>query len=286
MSVSVFDPHPCSLGEGPLWHPERGELFWFDINAHEMRSRTGAGERVWSFDRPVSAAGWVDTETLLIATATDLIRFDIETGAAERIVALEEDNTATRSNDGRADPMGGFWIGTMGHEAEAGAGALYRYHRGTLRCLHDDITIPNATAFAPDGRTATFTDTTKRIVWRIHLDAEGWPEGEWEVYLDHREAGVSPDGAVFDAAGNFWCAEWGSSRVTCHDPQGNLVEEITFAASQPTCPAFGGPDLDILYITSATEGLAPQAMAQAPLSGQTLMARPGVRGQREHRVIL
>ena len=286
MSASVFDAHACSLGEGPLWHPERQQLFWFDINAHALRTRTESVAQAWTFDRPVSAAGWIDHDTLLIATSSDLIRFDIASGAIEHVVPLEANNPLTRSNDGRADPKGGFWIGTMGLNAEAGAGALYRYYRGSVRCLRDKITIPNATAFAPDGRSATFADTPERIVWRIALDPDGWPEGDWQVYLDHRAEGIAPDGAVFDSSGNFWCAEWGASRVCCYDPNSNRINEISFAALQPTCPSFGGADLSTLFITTATERMDSLALAQAPLSGKTLMTLPGVRGQSEHRVIL
>jgi sugar lactone lactonase YvrE len=72
------------------------------------------------------------------------------------------------------------------------------------------------------------------------LDGEGWPDGVWEVWLDHRDSGINPDGAVVDADGRFWCAEWGGARVACYDPDGKLVEEISLDVPQPTCPAFGG----------------------------------------------
>ena len=118
MTATVYDDRPCELGEGPLWHPLRRELFWFDILGKRMLARKGDATREWRFDRHASAAGWVDETTLLIATETDLSRFDIATGRLEPIAPLEADMPATRSNDGRADPFGGFWIGTMGKRAE------------------------------------------------------------------------------------------------------------------------------------------------------------------------
>lgn len=286
MSVTVHDDRACILGEGPLWHPERGQLFWFDIMGKCLMTRDADGPREWSFDRQVSAAGWVDADTLLVATETDLLRFSLTDGRAEHLMPLEADNTVTRSNDGRADPQGGFWIGTMGKNAEEGAGSLYRYWRGELRPLRDGITIPNATSFAPDGRTAYFADTAAHIVWRIPLDADGWPEAAWEVFLDHRDSGINPDGAVVDAAGHLVVAEWGGSRVARYAPTGDLVEEITLPVPQPTCPAFGGSDLSTLYVTSARQGLPGEAMDAASLSGQTLRVETGWRGQAEHRVIL
>lgn len=286
MSVAVFDDRPCILGEGPLWHPGRGQLFWFDIMGKRLLTRDADGPRAWDFDRHVSAAGWVDDDTLLIATETDLIRFSLVTGVSARLVPLEADKPATRSNDGRADPQGGFWIGTMGKHAEARAGSLYRYWRGELRRLRNGITIPNATCFAPDGRTAYFADTAAHLVWRVALDADGWPVDEWKVFLDHRDSGINPDGAVVEADGCLLVAEWGASRVTRYDPQGDLVDEIALPVPQPTCPAFGGADLSTLYVTTARQGLPGDAMDAAPLSGQTLGIETGWRGQPEHRVIL
>lgn len=286
MSLAVFDDRPCSLGEGPLWHPGRGQLFWFDILGKCLMTRDASGPRDWVFDRHVSAAGWVDDDRLLIATETDLCLFSLSLGRATPLVALEADNPVTRSNDGRADPMGGFWIGTMGKAAEPGAGALYRYWRGELRCLRKGITIPNATCFAPDGGTAYFADTAGHIVWRITLDADGWPMGDWQVFLDHRDNGLNPDGAVVDADGHLIVAEWGASRVARYAPDGNLVEEITLPVPQPSCPALGGADLSTLHVTTARQGLSAAALDAAPLSGQTFAISTGWRGQTEHRVIL
>ena len=118
----ILDDTACQLGEGPLWHPTRGELFWFDILGKRLH-RLGQS---WAFPTYVSAAGWVDDDTLLIASAIALSRFTLSTGATETLIALEADTPVTRSNDGRADPQGGFWIGTMALNAEPGAGAILR----------------------------------------------------------------------------------------------------------------------------------------------------------------
>lgn len=278
MTPQVFDPRPCLLGEGPLWHPEQGRLYWFDIFGRKLL----AEGREWTFDRAVSAAGWVDRDRLLIATSRNLILFDTASGSAEPVAPLEADNDRTRSNDGRADPQGGFWIGTMGHRSETGAGALYRYFRGEIRQLRDKVTIPNATCFTPDGRHAYFADTAEQLVWRYNLDAEGWPEGAPEIYLDHRGTDVNPDGAVVDASGRFWCAEWGSSRVAGYDPQGRLEEIIDLPVPQPTCPAFGDGGM---YITTALKGSPGDKPDRARLSGQTLLVPLGIEGQVEHKVI-
>jgi len=283
MSARIFDPRPCELGEGPLWHPARGQLYWFDILGKRLLSEG----REWVFNRHVSAAGWVGRDGLLVATETDLMLLGIEAGAQDHVAPLEADNPVTRSNDGRADPWGGFWIGTMGKRAEPGAGAIYRYYRGEVRQLYAPITIPNAICFSPDGCHAHFADTAKGIVWRQRLsDTDGWPEGEPQVYLDHGADGPNPDGAVVDSAGNVWCAEWGASRVRCYGPDGAAVQEVALPVSQPSCPAFGGPALRDLYITTAREHMTAKALAAEPLAGQVFVAPDIAKGQKEHEVIL
>ncbi|MEJ6390442.1 SMP-30/gluconolactonase/LRE family protein [Gymnodinialimonas ulvae] len=279
MNVSIHDDRACLLGEGPLWHPLRKQLIWFDILNHRLLT---IGHQM-QFDRTVSAAGWVDENRLLVASETDLFLFDLRDGASEHVLPLEADNAATRSNDGRADPFGGFWIGTMGHEAEPGAGALYRFHRGELRLIRDNVTIPNATCFTPDHRYAYFADTAEQIVWRYTLGPDGWPEPDPEIYLDHRGTDVNPDGAIVDADGRFLCAEWGGSRVACYDLVGSLVEEIALPVPQPTCPAYGD---GALYVTSARQGMPGAAIDAAPASGRTLRINVSFQGQAEHQVLL
>ena len=286
MTGSVFDPTPCSLGEGPLWHPERGQLFWFDILKFRLHTREEGQTRTWQFDEHVSAAGWVDRNTLLIASETRLFRFDLETGAEETVAPLEADTPATRSNDGRADPWGGFWIGTMGKASELGQGAIYRYYMGNLEILFPDITISNAICFSPDQRHAYFTDTPTGVVKRQALDGEGWPDGAAEDWLDLTVEGWRPDGAVVDAEGNVWNAQWGGHRVACYSPEGQFLRAVAFPAAHTSCPAFGGDDLTTLFCTSARAGLSAEALAEVPEQGMTFAAHGIAKGQMEHRVIL
>lgn len=279
----IFDNRPCALGEGALWHPLRGQLFWFDILGRRLLTRSDDGPQEWHFPEMVSAAGWVGRDALLIASETRLFRFDLATGRDRTLAALEADVPGNRSNDGRADPQGGFWIGTMGKGAEPGAGSIWRYYKGALRRLFANITISNAISFPPDGRTAQFADTATGRVMRVALDAEGWPKGRPQVFLDLTVEGLNPDGAVVDAAGLTWLAEWGAGRVSAYAPDGSRVRTVAFDAPHTSCPAFGG---DTLYCTTALQGMDDAARAAHPQAGMTFMA-PGVApGQTEHQVIL
>jgi sugar lactone lactonase YvrE len=282
----IYDDRPCALGEGPLWHPLRKQLFWFDILACKLHSRVRDTALEWQFDTMVSAAGWIDHDHLLVASAVDLRVFNIETGVSVQAAPLEADNSATRPNDGRCDAQGGFWIGTMGKSAETGAGAIYRYYRGALRKLYGGITIPNAICFTADGKTAHFTDTVTARVMRVALDAQGWPNSAPEVFLDLSGLPSGPDGAVVDAAGLLWLAQWGAGQVTAFAPDGAQVRQISFDAPHTTCPAFGGDDLTTLFCTTALQGMSQTARSAHPHAGMTFAKAGIAQGQAEHQVIL
>ncbi|MEP3048040.1 MAG: SMP-30/gluconolactonase/LRE family protein [Roseibium sp.] len=277
---NIFDDRQCILGEGPLWHPERKQFFWFDIMNNRLHSRLDDTPMTWQFGEHVSAAGWVSHDELLIASQTQLFLFNLETEASTKVCDLEADDPITRSNDGRADPLGGFWIGTMGIDVEPTAGAIYRLYKGELRKLYPDITVSNSICFAPDGKHAYFSDTADKTIQKVALDSDGWPVGQPELFVDLSPENINPDGSVVDADGYLWNAQWGAHRVARYSPEGKFIEAITFPATQITCPSFGSADLKTLFATSAAIGLTGDR------EGLTFFAETSVQGQQEHRVIL
>lgn len=276
----IYDSRPCELGEGPLWHPVREQLFWFDILNRSLHSQTQS----WAFPEIVSAAGWISSDEMLIASESGLFRFDLATETRTPIAAAG--SPATRSNDGRADRQGGFWFGTMGKRAEPGLGAIWRWHKGALRQLFPGITIPNAICFTPDGTAAHFADTVQGKVMKVALDADGWPTGTPEVWLDLTAEGLNPDGAVIDASGIFWNAQWGAGRVAAYAPDGSFLRAVeTPGAPQSSCPAFGGADMKTLFITTALEHMDEDARAAHPASGQVFAFEGVAQGRPEPQVI-
>ncbi len=275
----------CTLGEGPLWHPELERLFWFDIPKGDMHSCNALGGQIrsWNFGEPASAAGYVDKNTLLIATASGLQKFNLTVGSWKTVCPLEETNLATRSNDGRIGPDGSFWIGTMARDGSPHLGGYYRYAGGKLDTLQSRISIPNATCFSPDGRIAYYADTRKQVIWRWPLDEAGSPVGDKEVHINLRDLDLNPDGAICDAEGYLWNAQWGASRIARYAPDGSFAKAIELPVSQPTCPAFGGDDLKTLFITSASEGLSDSQREVEPEAGKTLMLRIDIPGIPENR---
>ncbi len=288
-TCTIFDDTACQLGEGALWHPERKQLFWIDIVGQTLFARSNAANdaQSWCFDEAISAMGWIDKEHLLIASETGLLRFNLASGKSETICEMETANPLTRSNDGRADPWGGFWVGTMGKNKEPMSGAIYRYFRGELRRLYGPLSIPNAICFGPDHRFAYFTDTDDGVIWRQPLDeTTGWPKGDPISYLVLPKSDYRPDGAIIDEDGQFWCAQFGFSKLTCHDSDGRLVDQIDLPAPQITCPAFGGENMTTLFATSAAKPLSARARPELKTSGMTFALTVSARGQTEHRVTL
>ena len=282
--AKLFIDCRCRLGEGPIWRPLRQQLFWFDILEQTLFAANADGSVVsrWTFDNPVSAAAVIDKDTLAIAGVGSIVRLDLTTGKTTPLIALEADIPSNRSNDGRVNPAGGLWIGTMAQDEVAYSGSVYQYRAGALKKLFGDIRIPNATCFSPDGRTAYFTDTPNKIITQRPIDpSTGEPTGYWTVFADTGGDAGAPDGAVVDAAGYLWCARWGGSRVIRYTPDGRIDREIMLPVSQVTCPAFGGADLKTLYITSASKTLSPAALAREPHAGSVFSIDVDVAGQAE-----
>jgi len=269
------------LGEGPLWHPVTNELFWFDILNQALFVLKDGRVRKRSLPVIMSALGWIDAETAAVAAEDGLYRMNLTSGELTLLQPLENENIGTRSNDGRVDRRGRFWIGTMGKAAEEGAGALYRYS-GDIKVLEPKVTIPNATCFSPDGLTAYFSDTTEGRIRAYTLHPETGEITDSRTFAEV-EGGGGPDGAVVDSAGYLWNAEWGASQMKRYAPDGSVDKVVALPVSQPTCPAFGGPDLKTLYITSAMEGMDDARRGAEPEAGNLLAINVEVPGLPETR---
>lgn len=260
----------CELGEGPIWHPGRQQLFWFDINEQSLFAANAGGEieESWLFNESVAAAAIVDDQTLAIASENGLLRFDLSVGGINRLVDIERDVPANRANDSRVHPSGAFWIGTMVKEEGPKNGAVYHYRAGELKRIIDKAAIPNATCFSPDGRVAYWTDTPSQKILKCATDPEtGLPIGDWELFADVSGHRGHPDGAVVDSEGFVWNARWGGSCVVRHAPDGSIDRIVEVPVSQVTCPAFGGKDLKTLFITTAAKTLSPKKLAEEKVAG-------------------
>jgi sugar lactone lactonase YvrE len=285
-TAELFIDSRCELGEGVFWHPLQDRLFWFDILNKTLFSATAGGIMVdrFTFDTIVTAAGVIDADNLAIASASGIYRLELSTDTRELIVPLGADSAMTRTNDGRVNKAGGFWIGTMGLKdpGKVAAGSLYQVRAGEVTTLLSDVFIPNGTCFSPDGRTAYFADTTLGAMRKVAIDPEtGLPNGEWMDFTDARPPGT-PDGAVTDAEGFVWSARWGGSAVMRFAPDGRVDRVVKLPVSRVTCPALGGKDLRTLYLTSARENMTSEELAAEPLAGSVFAIEVDVPGLPEN----
>lgn len=282
----IFDNRSCLLGEGVLWHPLREELFWVDIKNNKLLSRKGDIAKSWTFDQMPSALAWIDAATLLIANETGLVAFDLERETTRQVCAIEADNPDTRSNDGRADPWGGFWISTMNNdETLPPAGTIYRWYKGELRTIVTGLSVPNGICFDQERNLAYYTDSPSSKMWHLKLDpATGWPgDVPPAVFMDHSNEGLIMDGAVIDADGCLWTALWDSAAVVCYSPEGDLLRKLSTQTLRPTCPCFGGGTSQDLYVTTAAIGLENSTKDPIP-AGTTLLFRDVAKGVPQPRV--
>jgi sugar lactone lactonase YvrE len=289
VGTTILSERRCQLGEGPTYDPATGKAWWFDILGRTLLEADIASGGIKEHSLPVmgSVLAVVDDQRQLLASDDGLYLRDVANGRLTLHTPLEADDAMTRSNDGRVHASGALWVGTMGRKAEKGAGAIYHFHRGELRCLYAGVSIPNAICFSPDGATAYFTDTPKRILHRVAIDPlTAIPVGDPQTLYDHRDGTGGLDGAVVDAQGLIWNARWGAGCVDVYTPEGARVRTIRVPAKQSSCPVFVGKDLDRLLVTSAWQGMDDAAKAADPHHGQTFILDVGATGRAEPRVKL
>ena len=281
--TSILSAEHCHLGEGPTYDVATDTAWWFDIREGRLfEAHLGGGSiRIHALGRMASALGRIDAERQLVVAEDGCYVRTLSDGAMTLFCPLEADNPATRSNDCRVHQSGTFWIGTMGRKAERGLGAIYALHRGKISTLFPGISIPNSICFSPDGATGYFADTARAVLYAVPLHpATGLPRGEPEVLLRHTGIG-GLDGSVCDADGRIWNACWGAGRVDVYSPQGECLRSLRVPAKQASCPAFVGPDLSRLLVTSAWQDMDAEARAADPQGGCTFLLEASARGRAE-----
>lgn len=274
----------ATLGESAVWCPTAQVLYWADIEAREVHRfdpATGVDE-VWKVPSRPGCLAPRRSGGLVVALENGFHGLDLETGRLTFIADPEADKPGNRFNDGVTDPAGRFVGGTMPlgpREPVAAFWRLWPDHHCDL--LFDGITVTNGAAFSPDGRTFYFADTAKdvRSIWACDYDPDGGAFGGRRVFFDsHGQAG-RPDGGTVDAEGCYWMAGVGGWQLLRLTPAGAVDRIVEMPVERPTKPAFGGPDLDVLYVTTAAEGLSAGTEGRQPQAGGLFALRiPGVSG--------
>jgi len=274
----IADVHAI-LGEGPAWVAREGALYWVDIEGRKIFRLDDDGEvTTWETPMRIGSIAPRKSGGFIAGTDEGLAIADPTTERFEVIANPEEQFPGNRFNDGKVDRRGRFWAGTMDSSERTASGTLY--------CIDDHLhwdavdtgyKVTNGPAFSPAGDVMYHNDSGRQVTYAFDIDLTGNP-GSRRTFLQFGPGDGYPDGMTVDSDGCLWIAFWDGWCVRRYSPQGEWIETIKTPVQRPTSCVFGGPDLDRLYISSASRDLDEQALSMQPNAGGLFMVRPGVRG--------
>ncbi len=277
----VADVHAV-LGEGPIWVKEQSALYWVDIKGRKIFRLGFEGHwDEWPTDVRVGSIAPRASGGFIAGTEDGIADIDLGAGRFEIRFNPEGHLPSNRFNDGKVDRHGRFWAGTMDDTEKEATGTLYRIDRDLACTVVDrNYKVTNGPAFSPSGDVMYHNDSARQVTYAFDLDGDGNAANRREFARYGSDDGY-PDGMTVDSEGCLWIAFWDGWCVRRYSPDGECIGKIDIPAARPTSCAFGGVDLNELYITSATIGLDEAALAMQPNAGGLFMTVPGVRGLAE-----
>jgi sugar lactone lactonase YvrE len=280
-----------------MWHPVSQQLYWCDIPAGQLH-RWDPRHQVhdhWSLGTDTACCAPVADGSLLLALRTGIVHFNPADGTVTPLVHAPYDTAVERFNDGKVDPMGRFWVGTIYEPRQPPLARVHRLSMGRgparLETMAEGVTVSNGLAFSPDGRTVYRSDTTSHRIWRAELSAPNGEIGSWDLmaaFQPRREGqaladyGGRPDGAAVDREGCYWAAMFEGQRLVRLSPKGELLQSVDLPVRCPTMPCFGGDDLRTLYVTTGRDMRPEDELQAQPWAGCVLQARVEVPGMPLH----
>ncbi len=264
------------LGEGPVWSPREGRLYWFDIKGQRLAWFEPATDDRGAFSLPMraSAAAPRAEGGLLLATEKGLAICDPVRETVEIVVPIDLE-PGFRTNDGKIDTTGFFWWSIMDDNGGERPGTVFRTGPDfKTEQMFTGIHIPNTISMSPNGRRLYMADSKLQTIF-VHDTADF---AKFEPFAHTRGAPASPDGSAVDAQGYLWNAQWGGWRVVRYAPDGRIDQTIQLPVQQPTSCAFGGANLTTLYVTTAWDELPVTSRAGQPLAGNLFAIETGVKG--------
>ena len=272
------------LGECPVWDVKENVLYWIDIDGHKINCYDPSSCNNETRKLPFKAGSLAIRKQggLLLAMSNGFYNYDFTNEILEsRKCDPEPDRKDNRLNDGRCDPDGRFWVGSMNDLRR-----IQGQYEGNLYCYHPDgecvsqnlpVGVANGLAFSPDERYMFFADTMRETVWRFDYDKEQGKILNQQVFLNLKNLSGKPDGACVDADGCYWLAHIYGWKVARYTPKGKLDREIQLPFPKPSMCAFGGSKLDTLFITSISTK-HDKSNGENKYSGGLFAVNPGVSG--------
>jgi sugar lactone lactonase YvrE len=277
-----------TLGEGPVWSVEDGALYWIDVPAQAVYRWTADTDRTdtWAVPGVIGSLALSAAGGLIVSLRQGLHRLDLEQGTTTFLLDPEADRPGNRFNDATVDALGRFWVGSMRLDEQGNDGGLYLVRAdGTWEQKLAGIGLSNGIGFSPDRTVMYHTDSLRRTISAFDFDLAA------ATMTNRRDFAIDtdcfPDGLTVDAEGYVWSAKWAGWRIVRYAPDGRIDRVVDLPVQCPTSVAFGGPDLDQLYITSGRKGLSERSLQAGPLAGRLLVLdSPGVTGRPEPRTAL
>lgn len=269
------------LGESVAWDHDAKRVYWLDIESRELWTLDPASGRTSTHKAAERIACFALRQRggLLAGFASGFAFYDPDSGQRQDIVKFEPDTANTRLNDGKTDRQGRFIAGGFDEVEGKSISSVVRIDPdGRMTTLFDSVACANGTCFSPDGKTMYFADTPSATMWSFEYDIARGTVGERRVVASFKSQPGTPDGACVDAEGFIWNAQWNGRRVVRFAPDGRVDRVVEMPVLNPTCVAFGGAELDTLYITTARYQMTPEQLAADPQSGALFALRPGVKG--------
>ena len=289
--MTPLTPTPCELGESPFWHPAEQQLYWVDIPRKQiLRCNIFMGStESWDMPSEPGCIAPAQSGGLVVALRDGIYRARHWGGVLEKLVDGQHDPATTRFNDGKADPTGRFWAGTIFEPRTTASAQLFSLNNGVLEPKVSHATIANGLAWSPDAKTIYWADTPTHTVrawdWNAKTNAmsaervfkqwSGKPKG-WRAGMPGY--GGRPDGAAVDVEGNYYVAMFEGARICKLSPTGVELGSIAVPALCPTMPCFGGNDLKTLYVTTARYNRSAAELETYPNSGCVFSMQMNVPG--------
>ena len=280
------------LGEGPLWDVKEQLLYWIDSKGPTVSRydpRNGAVQ-IWKVPSDIGSMALRERGGAILALRDGIFAFDFDTGRSELMVAVDPENPRTRLNDGKVDRRGRFFVGGMDEEETGRMAGLYRFDPDhTLTKLEGGIVCSNMPCWSPDNQVFYFAETWEHI-FAYDYDIETGTISNKRVIVDLRDNPGGADGSTVDEEGYIWNAQVITGKLIRYAPDGRVDRSIDFPVKNLTSVMFGGPNLDVLYVTSMrriahplngkfTRPAAPESLA----GGLWRVTGLGVRGLPEPR---
>lgn len=272
----------AELGEGPRWHQAERRLYWVDIARNELHRLDPATDtdELRTFDDPVGCFAFRAAGGLILAMKDGLALLDQWEGVprpfGEQIFA---DKPELRFNDGRTDPAGRFWVGSVNMPKSARDAALYRVDpNGVLHFIESGMLTCNGAAFNADGTSFRHADTPSHELRAYAVDPANGTLSNRRIIRRFPEGRGRPDGGSFDAEGAYWSALFDGGRVVRLSDNGEILMTVDLPVTRPTMIVFGGPDLRTAYVTSARAGLSDEQLEAQPHAGGIFSFRVDVPG--------